>query len=70
MAGNSVGSSERPCHVLVTKRDGSIRFSVDYRRVSSMTKKDAYPLPRIDDTLNTLGGAEWFCTMDLAGIGK
>ena len=47
--------------VLVTKRDGSTHFCVD-----SMTKKDVYPLPRIDDILNTLGGAEWFCTMDLA----
>ena len=31
-----------------------------------MCRKDAYPLPRIDDTLETLGGAQWFCTMDLA----
>ena len=52
--------------VMVTKKDRSIRFCVDYRRVNACTKKDAYPLPRIDDTLNTLGGAQWFCTMDLA----
>ena len=52
--------------VMVTKRDGSIRFCVDYRKLNSLTRKDAYPLPRIDDTLNTLGGADWFCTMDLA----
>ena len=52
--------------VLVTKKDGTIRFCVDYRKVKFLTKKDSYPLPRIDDTLNTLGGAEYFCTMDLA----
>ena len=52
--------------VLVTKKDGTIRFCVDYRKVNFFTKKDSYPLPRIDDTLNTLGGAEYFCTMDLA----
>ena len=52
--------------VMVTKRDGSIRFCVDYRKLNSLTRKDAYPLPRIDDILNALGGADWFCTMDLA----
>ena len=41
--------------VMVTQKDGSIRFCVDYRKLNSLTYKDAYPLPRIDDTLNTLG---------------
>ena len=43
--------------VLVTKKDGTPRFCVDYRRVNSLTRKDAHPLPRIDDTLDTLSGA-------------
>ena len=52
--------------VLVTKKDGTIRFCIDYRKLNDITRKEAYPLPRIDDSLDTLGGAEWFCTMDLA----
>ena len=52
--------------VLAQKKDGSLRFCVDYRRVNAITRKDAYPLHRVDDTLDTLGGSKYFTTLDLA----
>lgn len=38
--------------VLVRKKDGTIRFCVDYRKINSLTKQDVYPLPRLDDALD------------------
>ena len=51
--------------VLVQKKDGTIRFCIDYRKLNAVTRKDAYPLSRIDETLEALGGSNWFSTLDL-----
>ena len=52
--------------VLATKKDGSQRLCVDYRQLNAVTIKDAFPLPRVDDSLAALSGSRWFSTLDLA----
>ena len=61
----------RPSHsawaspvVIVPKKNGKARFCVDYRRLNNVTKKDAYPLPRMDDCLDSLGDATYFTSLD------
>jgi len=50
---------------LVRKKDGSLRFCTDFRRLNDVTIKDKYPLPKIDDTFNHLAGMCLFTSLDL-----
>lgn len=51
--------------VLVRKKDNSLRFCVDYRRLNSVTIKDAHGLPRPQDIFDRLANAKWFSSLDL-----
>ena len=51
--------------VLVRKKDGSLRFCIDLRKLNERTVKDAYTLPRIEDSLDSLAGAKWYASLDL-----
>ena len=51
--------------VLVRKKDGSLRFCIDLRKLNASTVKDAYSLPRIEETLDCLNRAQWFTSLDL-----
>ena len=46
--------------VLVRKRDGTVRWCVDYRALNSVTTKDVFPLPLVEDCIDTLAGNQWF----------
>ncbi|KAF7654556.1 hypothetical protein LDENG_00068320 [Lucifuga dentata] len=51
--------------VVLVKKDGGWQFCVDYRRLNAVTRKDSYPLPRIDDALDYITGSRWFSSLDL-----
>ncbi|CAG2195664.1 unnamed protein product [Mytilus edulis] len=51
--------------VLVKKSDGSWRFCIDFRAVNLLVLRPSYPLPRIDDTIDSLSGSKFFSTVDL-----
>ncbi|KAL2082862.1 hypothetical protein ACEWY4_020635 [Coilia grayii] len=52
--------------VLVPKKDGSLRFCMDFRKLNSLSTVDPYPMPRIDDLIDRLGGAKYLTTLDLS----
>ena len=53
--------------VAVPKKSGEICFCVDYRALNNVTKKDAYPIPNINDNLSRLSGSRIFSAIDGAG---
>ena len=66
--GGAIRPSQSPwCNavVLVRKKDGTLRFCIDFWRLNAKTKKDSHPLPRGPETMESLVGARYFSTMDL-----
>ena len=53
------------CPVLVRKKDGKVRWCVDYRKLNSVTVKDCFPLPKIEECLDNLAGNTLFSTLDM-----
>ena len=51
--------------VLVRKKDGGVRWCIDYRNLNSLTVKDTYPLPLIEECLDTLGGNLFYSSCDM-----
>lgn len=51
--------------VIVPKKDGGVRFCVDFRKVNQVLVKNGYPLPNIDDIFAHLGEAKYFTSLDL-----
>ncbi|CAG8791891.1 7893_t:CDS:2, partial [Dentiscutata erythropus] len=51
--------------MVVPKKGGKLRLCIDYRKLNAVMKKDSYPLPRVDDLLETFSKARWFSSLDL-----
>lgn len=51
--------------ILVKKKNGELRFCVDYRKLNAVTVGHAHPLPRVDDIFDSLGNSQYFSTLDL-----
>ena len=66
--GGAIRPSQSPwCNavVLVRKKDGSLCFCIDFRCLNAKTKKDSYPLPWMQETMESMVGAQYFSCMDL-----
>jgi hypothetical protein len=60
-------SQTAPSHpvILVWKKNGYLRFCTDYKKLDDVIRKDCFPLPQINDILETLAEAKWFSTLNL-----
>ena len=66
--GGAIRPSKSPwCNtiVLVRKKDGTLWFCIDFRKLNSRTKKDLFPLPHMQETMESMVGARFFSSMDL-----
>ena len=66
--GGAICPSQSPwCNavVLIWKKDGGLWFCIDFRRLNARTKKDSYPLPHMQETMESMVGARFFSMMDL-----
>ena len=66
--GGAIRPSKSPwCNaiVLVRKKDGTLRFCIDFRKLNARTKKYSFPLPRMQETMESMVGARFFSSMDL-----
>ena len=66
--GGAIWPSKSPlCNaiVLIHKKDGTLRFCIDFRRLNARTKKDFFPLPHMQETMESMVGARFFSSMDL-----
>jgi hypothetical protein len=52
--------------VLVPKKDGKIRFAISYENLNLNTRRDSFPLVRIQDALDALGGSKYFSSLDVS----
>ena len=52
--------------VIVQKKSGEVRLCMDYRKLNSITVRDTFPLPRIDEALQAVHSSNWFSSFDLA----
>ena len=52
--------------VLVRKKDGGVRWWLDFRRLNAVTKKDAFPIPLISNCIESLAGNRYMSTLDMA----
>ena len=52
--------------VYVRKNCGGLRLCIDYRKLNNKTIPDKQPIPKMQDILDSLGGQEWFSTVDMS----